>query len=725
MVRPLNKKGNALVDLIIAMIILGLVSISVVGAYTSLMSMASNAFRNSQASWFGNSVMEIYSAKAFGDIIADNNFTLDDQFPGYTANIAVAYKDVNLLESEITDGNINSNYKEITAVISGQGVDDILTYTTLRSDCNEEGPILTSISTDYLSDQNSVPRFASSPNEVIIKLHFNRAIDVSDPQDIFLDLNVTERTEGGDGYYDVLETPASTITVTGGTLDDETLSFTYGVNPNHTSWTLTEYLDVLAITLNGAKITGLVGGMSDGCHADISLPTEEDSTLAANEVIIRIVPGFFYIFTDWTDLQNAINPVTEGSGLTAPTFGDIFDKWKRFDGTTVFADKAAAVLAENENSMAWKPQYIDGDGDPTVYSQTMQGVYDTFSHFYMQKNVVPANGFISPESYETFSLEVTLHSTSLDDDMIGIIVAYEEGSNKCDGGNHDSHVATACATTGSTPYVLYAGRSTQGSEPKMGWGLVYNKGNTVTYSNHSEEATNEDGGNGSGDRWNIRETTPPNQRIPYAWPKTPNMGWSSYYVRVKVERTLNNIKIYTTDFYSTRAEAYNAGNNGLQSDGTGYFDGDDILEVDLEDDVRLHKFIGGSPFGYITFSQPNASYLDNVIPEPKVTHDVETGYIVYFHDRADTDGDKTYVTWDPFELNEADENNERGINSNAKKSGIWKWITDDWIFRDGVSIQDLYGFYGLISPNPDEKSDDPQENNIDVKYYIKKENENQ
>ena len=179
------------------MIILGLVSISVVGAYTSLMSMASNAFRNSQASWFGNSVMEIYSAKAFGDIIADNNFTLDDQFPGYTANIAVAYKDVNLLESEITDGNINSNYKEITAVISGQGVDDILTYTTLRSDCNEEGPILTSISTDYLSDQN----FSSKILPVVLmksllNFIFNRAIDVSDPQDIFFGFKCDRKNRG-------------------------------------------------------------------------------------------------------------------------------------------------------------------------------------------------------------------------------------------------------------------------------------------------------------------------------------------------------------------------------------------------------------------------------------------------------------------------------------------------------------------------------------------------
>ncbi|MDP6133444.1 MAG: hypothetical protein QF856_02500, partial [Candidatus Marinimicrobia bacterium] len=666
--------------------------------------------------------MEIYSAKAFDDIVPDNSFTLLDQFPNYTANIAVAYKDVNLLESEITDGIINSNYKEITAVISGQGVDDILTYTTLRSDCNEEGPILTSISTDYLSDLNSVPRFASSPNEVIIKLHFNSAIDVSNPQNIVLDLNVTERTEGDDEYYDVLETPASTITVTGGILDDETLSFTYGVNPNHTSWTLTEYLDVLAITLNGAKITGLVGGMSDGCHADISLPTEEDSTLAANEVIIRIVPGFFYIFTDWTDLQNAINPVTEGSGLTAPTFGDIFDKWKRFDGTTVFADKAAAVLAENQNSMAWKPQYIDGDGDPTVYSQTMQGVYDTFSHFYMQRNVVPANGFISPESYETFSLEVTLHSTSSDDDMIGIIVAYEEGSNKCNGGNHNSHVATECATTGSTPYVLYAGRSTQGSEPKMGWGLVYNKGNTVAYYNHSEEATNEDGGNGSGDKWNIRETTPPNSR-------TASQNWSSYYVRVKVERNLNNIKIYTTDFFNTRAKALTAGNLGVRNDGTGYFDGNNILEVDLEDDVRLHKFIGGSPFGYITFSQPNASYLDNVIPEPEVEEEAHADYVVYFDDRQSSGGGGVYDGWGEFNLVQStccqpDVSNPRSYNPSG--SGIWKWNAPagDYRFVPGLTIQDLNGYYGIVKPMADGVSDPVEEGGQTIKYSIKKVAEN-
>ena len=129
-----HKKGNALVDLIIAMIIMGLVSISVVGAYTSLMSMASNSFRNSQASWFGNSVMEIYSAKAFGDIIADNNFTLNDQFPGYTADITVEPKDVDLSTSTFAAGGGDSKYKEITVTAFNNVSSNSFTLKTIIRD---------------------------------------------------------------------------------------------------------------------------------------------------------------------------------------------------------------------------------------------------------------------------------------------------------------------------------------------------------------------------------------------------------------------------------------------------------------------------------------------------------------------------------------------------------------------------------------------------------------
>jgi len=712
-----HKKGNALVDLIIAMIILGLVSISVMGAYTSLMSIASNSFRNSQASWMGNSVMEIYSAKAFDDIVPDNSFTLLDQFPNYTANIAVAYKDVNLLESEITDGDINSNYKEITAVISGQGVDDILTYTTLRSDCNEEGPILTSISTDYLSGQILVPRFASSPNEVIIKLHFNSAIDVSNPQNIVLDLNVTERTEGDDGYYDVLEIPASTITVTGGILDDEKriLSFTYDVNPNHTSWTLTEWLDVLAITLNEAKITGLVGGMSDGCLADISLPTEVVSTLAANEVIIRVIPTVYYIFTDWGDLQDAINPGVEGSGLTAPTPGDIFEEWKRFDGNVVY--NSLDDVPVGKNSRLWTPIYDD--------------ITSNLESFYMDKNVYPPSGFISPETYENLILETTLYSqyprksarnemSSGDDDMIGVIIAYEQGSDLCNNTSADHDPAT-CSNEGSEyHYIIAANRTGGGVPPYEGWGLVYGK--TGDTSPIIIDDYDIDGIGNSSPSWHGRFT-----RIKFV--KADNIITAYSTELLPWQDDDNNNVINSQDRYADDKTA--SRNYAIAQP---YEDGDAILTVDLTSNRKYHKFITktgqvppntGSSFGFITYSQPEATYFDNVIPEPEVQHEVETGYIVYFNDRDDTDGDKTYVTWDPFDLEGDDEANERGINSNAIKSGIWKWIENDWIFQEGISIQDLNGFYGTITPNEDLNSDPIEENGLVVKYYIKKENQNQ
>ncbi len=129
-----NKKGNALVDLIIGIVILGLVSISVVGAYTSLISMVTNAFRNSQTSWFGNSVMEIYSAKDFDDIADSADFTLP-QFPGYTADITVTHKDIDLSTSTFDGGNEESQYKEI--IVAANNVSD--NSVTLKTIINDGG----------------------------------------------------------------------------------------------------------------------------------------------------------------------------------------------------------------------------------------------------------------------------------------------------------------------------------------------------------------------------------------------------------------------------------------------------------------------------------------------------------------------------------------------------------------------------------------------------------
>ena len=191
-----HKKGNALVDLIIAMIILGLVSISVVGAYTSLMSIASNSFRNSQASWFGNSVMEIYSAKDFDDIVANDaandNFTLP-QFPGYTADITVEPKDVDLSTSTFAAGDGSSKYKEITVTAYNNASSNSFTLKTIISAGVEEGG-----GADY-TFTNCGQEGRSGPSQAQCNAEYAEGVVVT----VHNDLGIQEWTVPTDGTYSI------------------------------------------------------------------------------------------------------------------------------------------------------------------------------------------------------------------------------------------------------------------------------------------------------------------------------------------------------------------------------------------------------------------------------------------------------------------------------------------------------------------------------------------
>ncbi len=712
MLHSLKKKGNALVDLIIGMIIMGLVSISVVGAYTSLMSMASNAFRNSQASWMGNSVMEIYSAKAFDDIDTNDSFTLDDQFPGYTANVTVVEKDVDLSTNTIDDGDESSNYKEITAVISGPGVDDILTYTTLRSNCTQAGPYITGISTDWGSD------YAKNGDDVVINVTFNRKIDVANNDQIILNLNVAERTGSQENYS--VSSPNTPINVTGSTLagDRVNLSFTYTVGQDHTSSALDNYLDVSSVDLSGATITGFDGSASDGCLADLELPIAPAPTLADDQVIIRLIPGVYYIFHDWATMQAKINP-EGGGGMQVASFEDVFNTWQRFNGGSLYDD--AADAAGDAKASAWVAQYRAADGQPTGFSSTFNAdTYDTFDHFYMPDNVTPGNGFVSPNEYSNFILEATLNSTDSDDDMIGLIIAFEKESTDLCNNAEDGHDPSSCSSAGTEEFLLMASRSPDGAVPNNPdthtWAILYSNTNVYKndwYGGASRGWTTAYGE--SSDKWYVASS---------AAGRTNDNDWRGASVRLQIQRANNIITAKTTDWDE---------DGEIDKTIVAYLT-DHNLTVDLADDRRLHKFVkkadpdNGSYFGYVTYSQRKAKFLDNDMPEPPVESNLVTGYVVYFHDRESSENDGIYDSWEDYNMETdvccATEAGERSYNPIG--SGIWKYDagTTKWVFQEGLDIQELNGNYGIITPNPDGESDAVEEDGKTTKYFIKQVAEN-
>lgn len=188
----------------------------------------------------------------------------------------------------------------------------------------------------------------------------------------------------------------------------------------------------------------------------------------------------------------------------------------------------------------------------------------------MPLNVAPSNGFISPEALENYKLEVTLSSANADDDTIGVVIAF----TRIDGVN----------------YSLSAVRNKGGNDPRDGWAVVYHEADDGGYFSDSYmwtiDSKNVDGVSG---------------------------GWSGARSRVKIERNGDLLKAYTTNWNDT--DTYQASS---------------LIEVDLSSDPRLEKFRGAMAYGYVTYSQPDSTYLDVVLSgemDAEVVMDISTGEV--------------------------------------------------------------------------------------------------
>lgn len=247
-----------------------------------------------------------------------------------------------------------------------------------------------------------------------------------------------------------------------------------------------------------------------------------------------------------------------------PTPQEVFNEWYRFshkgDPTVV-----QSVPAETDE---W--EYISAE-------DRISCLFNSTSHI----------GFVSKLSYDEYTHEATISSSATDDDAIGLVIAFdfsntETSSNGALGEDPSSYSWGIDTTSQTKPKectlsvirtrtqsleILHAGGES------FNYAVVYNYG----YSDSKVIA------NGTSLVADV------------------SGNYVDNFAKLKVVRTGNIIKVYTTDF--SDAPSY---------DGT--YIGE--LTVDLTSDPDLLKFLGKKPYGYSCLSQPNSSFYDIIFSDP-------------------------------------------------------------------------------------------------------------
>lgn len=218
----------------------------------------------------------------------------------------------------------------------------------------------------------------------------------------------------------------------------------------------------------------------------------------------------------------------EEAKKTTVNFEDVFNKWNRFSHNTTENQPANA-----DETKAWR------------YDAATKKVICTI-------NSATHIGFISREKYDTYVHECTLKSSSSDNDMIGVVIAFAKDSNGRE------HTLTLVRNASIEGHVQVPGASS------FQWGIVYNFGRSDA---------------------KLIASKPINGDVNTPWSSIPNG------IRVRIERKNNSIKAYTSKM-----------NESSLLDSS-------ILEADLSTS-QLKIFSGEKSYGYSCLSQDASTFED-------------------------------------------------------------------------------------------------------------------
>jgi len=250
---------------------------------------------------------------------------------------------------------------------------------------------------------------------------------------------------------------------------------------------------------------------------------------------------------------------------TQPTQQQIFDTWYRFSHL----------------------------GDPntvqSVPTETDEWFYDTVNErVQCSFNSTSYIGFVSQNSYDEYTHEVTLSSTDAsDDDAVGVVIAFDfdletsvsNGANGLNPNDYQWDIDTTSSTLPKESTLSVIRTRTQALNVLFAGGVAFNYAVVYNY--------------GYNDSRIIANGT--------AFVEDVTGAYNNNFVKIRVERNKNIIRVLTTEF--SDAVAYDSSFKGE-------------LLIDLTSDPDLNKFVGKKPYGYSCLSQPNSIFYDISFTDP-------------------------------------------------------------------------------------------------------------
>lgn len=561
-----------------------------------------------------------------GDESLNDFSTLDDiddfvglgltngDFPQMEANIIINYVNVDLETSSIIPSVNPTLLKRVKLDITHPSFELPSTYSKIYAG-NFDPELLiirsypVSIAVDRNSGETNLLEFGSS---LTFTVEFSSDVFVlqNDNFEFYIDIK-SGVLSGQEGSYNVRpsnigEVKANYVSGTG----TRFLTFSLS-NTSELQLSGSNLLDFIGYRPNLIIQNGSVTDI-EGNEVIYELPNEDQpSSFASNTNILPMLQE--NVLAIYTNLETEDFNRELDVQFIPQTARDIFNSWPRQERSKFWINKADLDL----NSPDWPHPNL------AQWASKRWALYENPDRVNQPQNSYYLNSFLSPDSLENYTFESTLYSSSRDDDVNGLVIAFDnttpDGFHCQTGGDHESSDCSFSSSPNISRVLHLLIVVRQPMENGGGLAILGPK-----FSLHQLWLKKHINGSELRSYTSLRSGTSKEVPNDNNWKR-----WEGTYTRLKIVRNGDEISIWSTEASVNKPDPENPQYHP------------DPIQINLREDSRTHRFLGKKRIGYTNWSQAGSQYYDNILSggslerrDIQIEVDLSTGDVTKYYQKT-------------------------------------------------------------------------------------------